>query len=117
MTKTISDLPAINEDGPSFSIPGFCEKENISLSSYHTVKRRGLGPEELRIPGTTIVRITAKARREWHELMAKLATEEAARLEQQRRVEHASAAGKAAAQSEKHVSKRGRRNSPGRNTP
>ena len=59
-------------------------------------------------PGTNIRRITPEADAEWEAKMAKLATEEAARLAQQRRVELASAAGKAAAKSSKHVSRRGK---------
>ena len=119
MPEANSDLPVIDDDddGPSFLIPEFCNLENISLSTYHKLQRRGLGPQELRVPGSRLVRITLRARREWHARMAELAQQQAALLEQQRRVELARVKGKAAAQSPLHVSRRGdRRNRNGHNT-
>jgi hypothetical protein len=117
MPETNRNFRVIDEYDSSVTIPEFCRRERISLSSYHKQKRRGLGPEELRIPGSNIVRITLRARREWHARMAELAQQHAALLEQQRRVELARVKGKAAAQSPLHVSRRGdRRNRNGHNT-
>ena len=72
------------------------------------MKRLGHGPKETHIPGTSVIRITPEARREWHAYLAKLAEQEAAKFERQRRVEQATVAGKAAAKSERHISKRGK---------
>jgi len=107
-SETNSDLQVIDEDGPSQTIQQFCDEENICPSSYYKMRRDGHGPKERRFPGTNIVRITAKSRREWHAYLAKLTTEEAGQLEQKRRVALAKAAGKAAAASPRHVSKRGK---------
>jgi hypothetical protein len=37
----------------------FCSAEHLSKSTYHNLKKRGLGPEELVVPGSRIIRITA----------------------------------------------------------
>ena len=94
----------------SQTIKEFCRDEKISRCTFHKMQRLGLGPVELRIPGTNVVRITAMARREWHQRMAELAQHEAARIEQARRVELAREAGRAAARSALHVSRRPPRN-------
>ena len=57
---------------PSKTIPQFCEAENLSASSYFKLKRLGLGPDEMRFPGTEIVRITPEAHRAWRERMTEL---------------------------------------------
>ena len=84
----------------------FCYVENMSPTKYHGLKNKGLGPEEMNIDG--MIRITPEAREEWHKRMAELAKGEAARLEAERRRELAVTAGRAAAQSPNHVSRRPR---------
>jgi hypothetical protein len=86
----------------------FCAAENISLSTYAKLKRLGQGPKETHFRGMTLVRITPEARRQWHEDNAKWNKSKAAELEEARRIAIASAAGKKAAESERHVSKRKR---------
>jgi hypothetical protein len=71
---------------PSKTIPQFCEVENLSASSYFKLKRLGLGPDEMRFPGTEIVRITPEAHRAWRERMTELSQTKQAELERQRRV-------------------------------
>ena len=71
---------------PSKTIPQFCEAENLSASSYFKLKRLGLGPDEMRFPGTEIVRITPEAHRAWRERMTELSQTKQAELERQRRV-------------------------------
>jgi hypothetical protein len=93
----------------SRTIDEFCVDKNISRPSYFKIRRLGLGPEELRIPGTSIVRITRRAAEEWEERMARLSLEDAAKHERQRRKEHARRAGQAAAKSPAHVANRRRR--------
>jgi hypothetical protein len=82
----------------------FCYVENMSTTKYHDLKNKGLGPEELNVDG--MIRITPEARAKWHERMAELAKSEAAQLEAERRRAQAVEAGKIAAASSLHISKR-----------
>jgi hypothetical protein len=82
----------------------FCYVENMSPTKYHDLKNKGLGPEELNVDG--MIRITPEARAKWRERMADLAKSEASQLEAERRRELASIAGRAAAASPLHISKR-----------
>ena len=88
----------------SLSQKQFCWVENISLAKYFELKKRGLGPAITDIDG--LQRITPESREAWHERMAERAKGEAARLQAERRRELAVIAGRAAALSPKHVSKR-----------
>jgi hypothetical protein len=87
----------------SLSQNEFCYVENISRAKFFKLKKRGLAPDETNIDG--LIRITPKARETWHTRMAELAKSEAAQLEAQRRRELAVIAGRAAAQSPKHISR------------
>lgn len=80
--------------------------ERMSATTYHKLKRAGLGPAEVRVPGTNFIRITATARKEWHASLERLRDSEASKLEQSRRSEAARRAGRKAAQSPNHVSNR-----------
>jgi hypothetical protein len=93
---------------PSKSVPEWCAFRGYSEATFYKLKRAGLAPAVLTIPGFNIPRITARADQEWQERMAALAQEKAAQLERERRADHARRAGKAAAQSPDHVSKRRR---------
>lgn len=88
----------------SLSLNEFCYLENISKAFFFSLKKRGLGPDETDING--LKRITPEARAKWHERMAELAKSEAAQLEAERRHELAAVAGRAAAASPLHISKR-----------
>jgi hypothetical protein len=90
----------------SQTIGEFCRSERISKWVYYKLKARNLNPDEFEIPGTRIKRITPEARAAWRDRIAKLATTEAAQLEAERRRELATIAGRAAAASPLHVSKR-----------
>jgi hypothetical protein len=57
------------EDDRSYTIDDFCLVERFSRPTYFKLKRRGLAPDEYTLPGTTLIRITAAARRAWHERM------------------------------------------------
>jgi hypothetical protein len=81
----------------------------ISTASHYKLKKLGLAPDEIVVPGTNIVRISAEADAAWERRMARLAESEDARLAADRRRAIASTAGKIAAQSPKHVSKRRKR--------
>ena len=82
-------------------------KRRISKSSHHKLRNLGLAPNEDVVPGTRIARISADADRRWEERMHAMAQTETAQLEAARRRELASIAGRAAAASPLHVSKRG----------
>jgi hypothetical protein len=92
-----------DDNGQSMTIDGFCAKEAMSKAFFFKMQKLGLGPERYFIPGTKFQRITAKARREWHERMAELSKEEATQREHEHRQRLASAAGRIAVQSPFHV--------------
>lgn len=89
-----------------YTILEFCAVERFSPPTYFKLRNMGFGPEEIVIPGTKLVRITADARRAWHARMHKLAQTKAAKLERERRSRQSIAAGKSAAASPKHNTKR-----------
>jgi hypothetical protein len=95
-----------NQEQPSETIKEFCRIENFSVATFHKLQRLGRGPIVLRVGG--LVRVT-ETHGEWRNRMAALAQEEAAKLEQQRRIEQASRAGKLAVQSLAHPCRRKRR--------
>src|SRR5213082_653046 len=84
----------------------FCELECMSETSYLKLRRRGLGPEEVRILGTNIIRITLEARAAWHKQMAVMQVEQAAALEdeQRKKVARARDAADKALASPRHIS-------------
>jgi hypothetical protein len=106
MPTTNTDLVATDDDGPDETIGQYCDRKHISRATFHKQQRLGIGPKLTRYPHSNMVRISRKASRENDALIAELAQQEDAKLERQRRVEQASAAGKAAALSPRHVSRR-----------
>jgi hypothetical protein len=76
----------------SLTIPELCEADSISVTTYYKIRAAGLGPDETRFLGA--VRITAKARRDWHEKLRRHAEQKAQRLERQRRSAQCAAAGR-----------------------
>src|SRR5262245_27826989 len=97
-----------SDDGePSKSISEWCTAEGISTATYHKLSRLGGRPRDLRVPGTRVVRVV-ESRRSWHARMQKRAQERTAQLEQERRREQASRAGKLAAASPAHICRRRR---------
>lgn len=97
-----------NDSDASLTIDEFCRLEHLSRFSFFRLRQRGLAPKVLCIPGTRILRITPEARHRWHAEMATLAEQDAAQLEQERRREQASRAGRIAARSPRHVCRRAR---------
>ena len=83
-----------------FSISEWCTKRRLSIPIYYKLKRQGKAPQTITLPGTTVIRITARADREWEQAMRKLSDTQEARRAEERRKELASVAGKAATQSE-----------------
>jgi hypothetical protein len=100
-----SDTSNIPFDQRSCSIDEFCAFElHGSRASYYKLRRKKLGPEELIIPETNIVRITPQARAAWRERMKKLGKTKDAKRKQAKRHRQRVAAAKKAAASLKHVS-------------
>jgi hypothetical protein len=103
--ETESMAEQINEP-PAKTIKAFWLSKGISIAKGYALEKVGLGPVVLEIPNTRIRRVTAQAERDWEQRMIELSQEKAARLEVERRREYLSAAGKIAATSPLHVSKR-----------
>jgi hypothetical protein len=68
------------EDDRSYTIDDFCLSEKISRPTYFKLKRRGLAPDEYILPNSTIIRITAAARRAWQHRMMSLDTKASRRV-------------------------------------
>jgi hypothetical protein len=96
----------MTDDERSLTISEFCEAEGFSTAKYHELQRKGLGPQELRFPGSQIVRITPTARLAWHAQMHALAQTQEGERERERRRKIASNASKYAVASPNHVSKK-----------
>jgi len=103
----VSDV--LQSEFGALSIAKWCRAKGISTASFFKLKRIGLTPAELHIPGTNIKRITAEADREWAARMLELTKTKEYEREAERRRAIASKAGKIAGQSPLHVSKRGPR--------
>ncbi len=95
-------------DERSYTIREFCEAERISASTYHKWRRDGRGPRELRIPGSPIVRITARARAEWQRRMEEVNDREAPKLkdEHEARAERLREAGRRSGAARKRPKRR-----------
>lgn len=103
----ITNLAALDER--SLSIDEFCAAENISRSTFFKMKNAGNGPKEMRLPGSSIVRISPAARREWHRRLEKLALKSAAvARDVEKRVTKAKRAGTKGASSPAHNCRRAR---------
>src|SRR5262245_39608672 len=103
-------MSVLSEDNHerALTIRQFCILENMAVATYYKMRRLGYGPDEMRVPGTALVRITQRARRDWHARIEQLGKSEGAELEAARRHGQTAAAGKRAAESPLHVSKRRR---------
>ena len=91
---------------PDKTLAEFLAQKHISKAFYYGLRKRGLGADETRYPGSRVIRISAAAERSFDERLAEYAKSETAKLEAERRRAQAAQAGRIAAQSERHVSKR-----------
>jgi hypothetical protein len=87
----------------AYTIPEFCFRNHISRPKYHRLRDEGRGPVEMRI-GLNTIRITADAEREWQRQMSEPQPDVETKA-----VERAVKAADAAVKSERHVSKKQRR--------
>jgi hypothetical protein len=92
----------------ALSIAQFCYAENISKATFYKLKRQGLAPELTYVPvqGMTLIRISPAARRKWHAKLKALQFSRAGALEAARRSAQCTEAGRIAAASPAHVSRR-----------
>jgi hypothetical protein len=99
----------VNGAPESMTISEFCQVEKISVPLYYKLKKKGLAPDEVRIdvPGVRVIRITPTSRARWHAMLAERAATKESELERQRRAAQRVAAGRAAAASPQHVSRKG----------
>ena len=91
---------------PDMTRANWRARRSISKTTYAKLKNLGLAPDEYNVPGTRIARITEASDAVWETRMREFAESEAAKLEAERRREIAVIAGRAAAASPLHVSKR-----------
>jgi hypothetical protein len=98
-----------DQQEPARTIREWCASKRICIATYHKLKKLGLTPDELHIPGTSITRITAEADRAWIARMAELTKTKEYKREAKHRTALAKMAGDKAARSPKHVSQVKRR--------
>jgi hypothetical protein len=102
---------------PPKSITDFCKSRGMSRAFFYALKRRKLAPklDEIILPGEPgvnrgrglrLVRISAESERAWDKQMEQLRATKAAELEVERARAQQVVAGKLAAESAAHVSKR-----------
>lgn len=99
-------------DDRSLRLAEFRKAEgDMSAASFYKLMRTGFGPETTVIPGTSILVVTPEARRAWRKRIAKYNEEKASELRAagEARAARASLAGKSAAASPAHHSRRGAR--------
>jgi hypothetical protein len=94
---------------PSMTINDFCLVERISRATFFKMQAAGYGPETLRLPGLAIVRITARARREWQERVAALRNDAEIQKKRKENVEIGRRAGKLGGKPKHRRTKRTRR--------
>jgi hypothetical protein len=105
MSSTDSTSPSASaEHEVAHTIREWCESKRICLATYYKLRRLGLTPDELHVPGTNIRRITPEADRAWIARMAELTKTKEYEREVKRRAVMAKKAGDKAARSPKHVS-------------
>jgi hypothetical protein len=102
---------------PPKSISAFCRSRGMSRAFFYALKRRGLAPklDEIILPGELgvnrgrglrLVRISAESERAWDKQMEEMRASKSSELEAARAREQRQVAGKLAAASAQHVSKR-----------
>jgi hypothetical protein len=64
LDTVLAHLTNAKSDAASFSIPEFCERNRISESQYHKLRREGRGPR-LMSTGSAAVRISREAEADW----------------------------------------------------
>jgi hypothetical protein len=78
---------ARHQPGMARNIPAFCLNNDISVSFYYSLKRKGRGPREMELEGRTL--ITPEAEADWRRAME---AETAVKRERKRAIAAAAAA-------------------------
>jgi hypothetical protein len=105
MTDNLDAVPVAETASVAETVDDFRRGEALSKTSFYKLKKLGLAPHTYRVPGTKIVRVI-ESHDSWRERMTALSSSKAAELETARRRELASVAGKRAAASPAHHSRR-----------
>ena len=103
------DQSALLYEERSYTIEQFCFLESIGKNSFYKMRRAGTAPEVYYVPvgSARLPRISAQARRDWHRKLKDLRLNEADKLLAQRKRAQTIEAGKLAAASPLHISRRG----------
>jgi hypothetical protein len=81
MISELSKQPAVQEKA-ALSIAEFCDAHSISVPTYYSMRRAGVGPAEMRFGHT--VRISREAAAAWRRARENPTGEEARRVESER---------------------------------
>lgn len=101
-------MTALANEDKSLSIREFCFAEGISPTTFYKMRQAGHGPREMRVPGSSAVRISPEARRDWHVYLEQLAATEEVEQDRKQRIAKTSQAGRAGAASPAHHCRRAR---------
>jgi len=96
--------PAQVDTNPNLLLPELCAVDRISLTTYFKMKKLGIGPRETHF--LDAIRVTPEDRRAWHRKLQKQHEKKSSQLAQERRNAMRRIAGRMAAASPRHVSKR-----------
>lgn len=67
MPNTKNQKRRAEGDRDAHSVDEFCERNNISRSTYYDLRRQGLGPKEMKVGKRRIISVEAAA--EWRRAM------------------------------------------------
>jgi predicted DNA-binding transcriptional regulator AlpA len=98
--------PIIDDFKKCDSVPELCNRVGISQTTYYKNRAAGHGPREMRMPGSSIVRISPEARREWYAYLEQLAATEEVEQDRKQRIAKTSQAGRTGAASPAHHCRR-----------
>jgi hypothetical protein len=107
-TKADTTTPQVEDGVQGKTIEDWTRNEDISAASFYKLKRLGLGPYELRLPGTNIVRIIESSGH-WRQRMLEVSATKSAKLATSRRREQTKAAAQRSIASEQHIRHQRRR--------
>src|SRR3954470_21600160 len=101
--------PAIAAERASFSLGEICERNAISLSKLHDLRRAGRGPKLMYID--RLIRVSVEAEREWLKQLENPTPDQQEKIKAQRErySKIGTIAGKAAAASPERISRKNKR--------
>src|SRR4051794_11784812 len=107
--NTRTRTPAVAAERASFSLGEICERNAISLSKLNDLRRRGLGPKLMFID--RLIRVSVEAEQEWLKQLENPTEDQQEKIKAQRErySKIGMKAGKAAAASPDHISRKNKR--------